>query len=216
MRCASCASPNASRRAITACIACSARRGISTHQGWRFSAGCCSSQSAILAIKRRPRWCAGSSRPSMSSTIQYSSGSQIACHCRSRLPVRLLPSCTTICACCSSLIALALPNQRSAHGSGCPVCDSTSPISGQPRVCAHSVTFLPSSALMRPATTTPRFCRQKNQSRCFSLSRRGASRSHGLSSCHQSPRRCCQLSPVSSISPYSGSANGQLIWTPPA
>lgn len=65
-------------------------------------------------------------------------------------------------------------------------------------------------------TTTPRFCRQKNQSRCFSLSRRGASRSHGLSSCHQSPRRCCQLSPVSSISPYSGSANGQLIWTPPA
>ncbi len=48
--------------------------------GWRFSAGCSSSQSAILAIKRRPRWCAGSSRPSMSSTIQYSSGSQLACH----------------------------------------------------------------------------------------------------------------------------------------
>lgn len=143
MRCASCASPNASRRAITACIACSARRGISTHQGWRFSAGCSSSQSAILAIKRRPRWCAGSSRPSMSSTIQYSSGSQLACHCRSRFPVRLLPSCTTICACCSSLVALALPNQRSAHGSGCPVCDSTSPISGQPRVCAHRATFCP-------------------------------------------------------------------------
>lgn len=150
MRCASCASPNASRRAITACIACSARRGISTHQGWRFSAGCSSSQSAILAIKRRPRWCAGSSRPSMSSTIQYSSGSQLACHCRSRFPVRLLPSCTTICACCSSLVALALPNQRSAHGSGCLVCDSTSPISYQPRVCAHRATFLPSSALMRP------------------------------------------------------------------
>ncbi len=90
MRCASCASPR-----ITAgnnrlhCLFRQAR--ISTHQGWRFSAGCSSSQSAILAIKRRPRWCAGSSRPSMSSTIQYSSGSQLACHCRSRLPVRLLP-----------------------------------------------------------------------------------------------------------------------------
>jgi hypothetical protein len=30
--------------------------------------------------------------------------------------------------------------------------------------------FFPSAALILPATTTPRFCRQKNQSRCFSLS----------------------------------------------
>ena len=132
------------------------------------------------------------------------------------MPVRLLPSCTTICACASSLTALPLPSHRSAHGSGCPVCDRTSPISGQPRVCAHSATFFPSAALILPATTTPRFCRQKNQSRCFSLSNCSAWRSQGLSLCHQLPSCCCHSTPVSSISPYSGSANGQLICTPPA
>jgi hypothetical protein len=30
--------------------------------------------------------------PGRLSTSQYSSGSQVACHCRTRLPVRLLPS----------------------------------------------------------------------------------------------------------------------------
>lgn len=98
---------------------------------------------ANFATRRRPRWCAGSSRPSRLSTIQYSSGVQLACHCSKRFPVRLLPSCTTICACWSSVTAFALPSQRSAQGSGCPVCDSTSPISGQPNVCAHCATFCP-------------------------------------------------------------------------
>ena len=109
----------------------------------------------------------------MSSTIQYSSGSQLACHWRSRFPVRLLPSCTTICACCSSLVALALPNQRSAHGSGCPVCDSIVANQRPAKSLRPQCNFF---ALFHSCARQPprrAFCRQKNQSRCFSLSRRG-------------------------------------------
>ena len=169
----------------------------------------------MLLTRRRPRWCAGSRRPSSGSTSQYSSGVQVACHWSRRFPVRLDPSWTTICACASSVTAFALPSQRSAQGSGWPVWESTSPISGQPSVCAHSAASLPSAALIRPAITTPRFWRQKNQSRCFALSICVCSRSQGFSLSHQSPSCCCQTRPVSFISPYSGSANGQLMCSPP-
>ncbi|SPX63321.1 Uncharacterised protein [Leclercia adecarboxylata] len=216
MRCASCASPNASLCCAVSCQAWRESSGIAVAQGPRFSAGCSSSQSATFETSRRPRWCAGSSRPSRGSTSQYSSGVQVACHCSSRFPVKLPPSWTTICACSSSVTAFALPSHRSAHGSGCPVWESTSPISGQPRVCAHSATFFPSAALILPASTTPRFCRQKNQSRCSGLESAAGARSQGLSLCHQSPSAWCQARSVSSISPYSGSANGQLMCSAPA
>lgn len=149
----------------------------------------------------------------MSSTIQYSSGSQLACHCRSRFPSGCFPVAPQFAPAAArwSLWHCLTKDRHTAAAARFVTAHRQSAASQSLRPQGN---FLPSSALMRPATTTPRFCRQKNQSRCFSLSRRGASRSHGLSSCHQSPRRCCQLSPVSSISPYSGSANGQLIWTP--
>ncbi len=137
-----------------------------------------SSQSAILAIKRRPRWCAGSvalqchqqsstllvhSLPAMQEPFPRQAASQLHHN------LRLL----------SSLVALALPNQRSAHGSGCPFVTAH-------RQSAASQEFAPTGqlfALFRthaPGNHHAALLSPKNQSRCFSLSRRGASRSHGF------------------------------------
>lgn len=84
----------------------------------------------------------------------------VACHCRSRFPVRLLPSCTTICACCNSATAFAFPSHRSAHGSGCRFATEHHQ-SAASLTSAPTAPSLPSSALMRPAMTTPRFVARK-------------------------------------------------------
>jgi hypothetical protein len=69
----------------------------------------------------------------------------------------------------SSLTALPLPatGRRTAAAARF---ERTSPISGQPSVFAHSATFLPSAALIRPRRPR-RVLPPENQSRCFSLSR---------------------------------------------
>ena len=157
----------------------------------------------------------GSSRPSMSSTIQYSSGSQLACHCRSRLPVRLLPSCTQF-APVAARWSLWHYLTKDRHTAAAVRFATTSPISGQPRVCAHSATFFALFRTHAPGNHHARaFLSPEEPVALFSLSRRGASQPRFVV-LPPVAQRCCQLIPVSSISPYSGSANGQLIWTPPA
>lgn len=109
------------------------------------SGGCAASQSPMSAIRRRPRCCAGSSRPGSASTSQNDCGRHVSCHCNSRFPVRQPPNCTTISARSSRSSAAGFASQISAQGNGWPLCDSTSPISGQPRALAHRAICAPAA-----------------------------------------------------------------------
>ncbi len=192
---------------------CSARRGISTHQGWRFSAGC--------SPASRQYWQLSDVHDGVPDQSPFDVINNpvlfrfTAClPFRIRLPVRLLPSCTTICACCirwslwhcltrdrhtAAAVRLRqhVANQRPAKSLR-PQCN-----------------FLPSSALMRPATTTPRFCRQRTSRAVFHFPDEAL---HAATVCVLPP----VAQPLLPAKPgvvhfaYSGSANGQLIWTPPA
>ncbi len=187
--------------------------GISTHQGWRFSAGCSSSQSQYWQL----------------SDVRDGVPDQVALQCinnpvlfwftaclplEESFPVRLLPSCTTICACCSSLVAWHCLT-RDRH-TAAAVRFATARANQRPaKSLRPQCNFFALFPLMRPATTTPRFCRQKNQSRVFHFPDEAL---HAATVC----RPATSAQPLLPANPgvvhfaIQRFTNGQLIWTPPA
>ncbi len=167
--------------------------------------------SAIFATSLRPRWCAGSARPSILSIP-------------STLPARRLPAIAVSVSGKATAVddnlrslqlgRLALPSHRSAHGASFGLRQYVA-TNGHPRVCAHA----PSLAFFRahtPGDDNAAFCRQKNQSRCLSLASRRAFAQRQVF--HPATSRRCvrQTRPVSFISPYkSGSAKRQLMCSAP-
>ncbi len=197
--------------AITACIACSARRGISTHQGWVFLPDAAPASRQYWQLSDVRMVCRIKSPFNViNNPVLF--WSQLACHWRSRFPVRLLPSCTLfvpVAVRWSLWHCLTRDRQRQRLSGLRQHVANQRPA----KSCAHSATFLPSSALMRPATTTRAFVARRTSRAVF----------HFPDEALTQPRfvvlppvaqPLLPANPVSSISPYSGSANGQLIWTP--
>ncbi len=196
-----------SRRAITACIACSARRGIPTPRAGVFLPDAAPASRQYWQLAASTMVCRIKS-PFNVINNPVSSGSQLACHCRSRLPVRLLPVAPQFA---PVAVRWSLWHCLTEIGTRQRLSGLRQHIANQrpPRVCAHSATFLPSSALMRPEPPRRAFVARRTSRAVFHFPTRRFTQPRFVV-LPPVAQPLFHISPVSSISPYSGSANGQL------
>ncbi len=186
------------RRAITACIACSARRGIPTHRAGVFLPDAAPASRQYWQLRASTMVCRIKS-PFNVINNPVPSGSQLACHCRSRLPVRLLPAAPQFA---PVAVRWSLWHCLTKIGTRQRLSGLRQHVANQrpARVCAHRATFLPSSALMRPAPPRRVFAARRTSRAVFHFPERRFTQPR-LIALPPVAKTLLQLSPVSSISP---------------